>query len=338
MFLLHFFTFPDWWIDGIEYPFFEKYAGYLAQPLNMCVPVFSFLTGYTYVFARQKNYKYSVKKIVDFLIRYWVVYLAFAAFAVVFAQYKYTVEGFVKELFALDRPTMYFCWYVYFYYTSMLLLPYVVKLLGKNIHSDLIISLVVIPYVLWWVFGKLDDSTVRELIRAVANYFPIMLVGFIFGNYALFDKVKPIFSNKVLRGIFFIVLMLLACAGRQIMPSIKIYFMEIPLLHIDLIHAISMDCIWTPMFIYAIVMLQRLWSNQAVCFPIRILGKYSATMWFVHCIFFNNSKEITQRILYFPHSPILVTVWGLLLCLVMSIGFNFVAEIILKKKNAVLKF
>lgn len=58
MFIHHFFTFPDWWIDGIDYPNIQKMSTYLCWPLKICVPIFCFITGYVYVFNKRKNFKY----------------------------------------------------------------------------------------------------------------------------------------------------------------------------------------------------------------------------------------------------------------------------------------
>jgi uncharacterized membrane protein len=50
MFLHHFFTFPDWYVEGISYPYLLGIVQYFYAPLKMCIPVFAFLTGYFYCF------------------------------------------------------------------------------------------------------------------------------------------------------------------------------------------------------------------------------------------------------------------------------------------------
>ena len=56
-------------------------------------------------------------------------------------------------------------------------------------------------------------------------------------------------------------------------------------------------------------------------------------MWFLHCIFFNVCSEKTQHILYFPKNPVLVVLFGLLLCYVVSVLVDFGLRFILEKKN-----
>ena len=46
-------------------------------------------------------------------------------------------------------------------------------------------------------------------------------------------------------------------------------------------------------------------------------GKYSMNIWFLHCMFFNVTKDIFQPIAFYPGNPILVLLWVMLLCFVI---------------------
>lgn len=59
-------------------------------------------------------------------------------------------------------------------------------------------------------------------------------------------------------------------------------------------------------------------------------------MWFVSCIFFNNSKQVFRPILYFPRNPVLVLLWGLILCMAVSVILNFVVSRLTDWKNKLL--
>ena len=63
---------------------------------------------------------------------------------------------------------------------------------------------------------------------------------------------------------------------------------------------------WCVFFVFAII--------AVLCLDYQ----YTLLMWFVSCIFFNNCKAIFQPILYYPHNPVIVTIWGLVLCFVLS--------------------
>ena len=68
---------------------------------------------------------------------------------------------------------------------------------------------------------------------------------------------------------------------------------------------------------------------------LRQIGKYSLLMWFVSCIFFNNSKKVSQPLLYWPGNPVLVLLWGLLLCCVVSALLDPVMKLLIKQKNRI---
>ena len=66
----HAFGFPSWYIDSISYPTLFPYARYIARfGAFALVPLFLFLTGYTYWYHQDKSLKYSFKKNNSFLSR-----------------------------------------------------------------------------------------------------------------------------------------------------------------------------------------------------------------------------------------------------------------------------
>lgn len=316
MFIHHFFTFPSWWGEGISYPLIEKLSPYFCSPLRLCVPIFCFITGYFYFFNTHKTYKYSIKKITDILISYWCVFFVFAIVATVFAEYKYTFLSFIAELFALKRPTMRFCWYVNFYIVFMLLLPVITKLLSRNIHIDLFVCLILIPNMFRLFNRFVNNSIISELIGNQQSWLSCVLIGYIFANYSLFEKIEhlnfQIIKNKKLNTGLMLVGILCIPFGRIAIPSLTLGFSHLPSLYI------SMDVIYAPLFIYAVVYLCNTIRARIANRLLVIIGNYSLLMWFVSCIFYNNCKAIFQPLLYFPRNPILVTIWGLLLCLSVS--------------------
>lgn len=61
------------------------------------------------------------------------------------------------------------------------------------------------------------------------------------------------------------------------------------------------------------------------------IGDKSLLMWFVHCAFFGVTKVVFQPILYAPKWPVLVLLWGLLICYIVSRGIDCVVKRILSK-------
>lgn len=342
MFIHHFFTFPPWWGDVIDYPIIRELSPYFFEPFKMCVLIFCFLTGYTYFFNGQKNLKYSLRKITDIFIPYWFVFFVFAVIAVL-CGYKYSASGFVKELFALQCPTMYFCWYVAFYWATMLIIPFIAKVMAKtkNIHADILLSALIVPYIIRAIRYFLPENTiVNDLLSNLICYFPTVLIGFVFAKYGLFEKlynsVSKTFTGRIGRIAVLVLLFIASPMGRWYPRSFFIYFEELPVIHKPLPFLINLDILFTPLFIFAAVNLCREIKAVFIKKGLIKIGKYSLLMWFVSCIFFNNSKQVFRPILYFPRNPVLVLLWGLILCMAVSVILNFVVSRLTDWKNKLL--
>ena len=346
MFIHHFFTFPSWWNEGIQYPVLEKIAPYFCEPLKLCVPIFCFITGYFYYFNNSKSLMYSLKKITDILLYYWSVFVIFAMVNVAVVHYSYKVSDIILELFALRSPTMIFCWYVIFYCISMVILPFLAKLMERNsVHRNLFICLLVVPIVIYGMLFFIKVSIGKGIIYKLVNdfvYFPSILIGYIFAKFDLFQKIDMIgkkwYSIKSLRIFLLSIVAICAAMGRYIMPSILFEIGELPGLSGINGLSISLDFIYAPLFIYCIVNISRCIKIGFIDKILAGIGKQSLLMWFLHCIFFNQAKTVIQPVLYYPHNPVLVLFWGLILCycaaIILDIGLS---RLIAIKNKALLK-
>ncbi len=246
---------------------------------------------------------------------------------------------FVRELFALSLPTMVFCWYVYFYYTFMLLLPFVTMLFTDELHINFTIALLGIPFILACCLDLVGSrfKLMNTLLVITKNWFPIVLIGYLFAKHDLFQKLDAFndsYCRQRVAKIFLCCLcIILSFLGRIVQPRFILTFCCFPIIHITPIFKISLDIIYAPLFIYSIIWIFqniRLDIIRNILIPI---GKYSLLMWFIHCIFFGSCKFIFQPILYFPRNPILVTAWGLLICLLIAIPVDALVTKIIRLKN-----
>lgn len=89
MFILHFFTMPEEYVAGIAYPNLVGFSIFWNKPLDICVPVFAFLTGYFYHYSSTKDYRYSMKKLKQILIPYWMVYVVLLLIGLITHTYVY---------------------------------------------------------------------------------------------------------------------------------------------------------------------------------------------------------------------------------------------------------
>lgn len=338
MFIHHMFTFPDAYIDGISYPALEPYAKWLCTPFNMCVAIFAFLTGYCYFFCKEKNCHYAFRKITDVLITYWFVYIPFLVIALFLGNYNdFSLKSFALELFALNRPIMVFCWYIPFYIISMLVLTFAAKYSQKNLIG-LIIFMLILPVMCPVILAKfVGNSVIAGNLENVSEWFPCIGIGYICASCSLFkrfDKLMNLFRYKWIKLIVYIVLGSGVFLARHYLAKVTLF--TIYLLGRAVSVSIFMDVVYTPIFVYSIINIIRMIPIKKFWNLIGEIGKYSLYMWFLHCIFFNVSKNIFQPILYWPKNPILVVLWGLLLCYVAARLIDIPLKRLLINKNNIL--
>ncbi len=334
MFVHHFFTFPSWWIEGVSYPIFLRAAPYLSSPLKICVCIFCFLTGYSYFFRPKKNLSYSLRKITDLLIRYWAVFFIFAALACWLVGQTYTPVSFLLEMAALSRPIMVFCWYVTFYVLFMLLMPLLSRILGRRLSVDLLLSVLVFPACIKAVNAFIPSAMLSEALTLLEEWIPCVFIGYLTAAHGLFEKAERILERlrwRPGRIILAVLAVLILPFGRYFLPRLTFYTPTIPLIDKVFTLTVSLDFIYTPLFLFFLLVLVRATARAKV--PAKILesiGQESLLMWFLSCLFYNPCREIFQPVLYFCPSAALVTIWGLMLCYAVA----FVLDLPLKRLAA----
>lgn len=219
--------------------------------------------------------------------------------------YKFSFKNIVFELVG-NCPLngiMVFCWYVYFYIITMLLLPMISRISGAGgFLKDLLLCL--------WMFLF---YYIKEYIQSGITYtlwstFPVVFCGFACGKNNIFKYISD-YLDKITPQVFCVVVYVL-CAivcflGRWMIPAFCF---------------LQMDIIYIPLFIFSILQLIR--KSEYRFALLNILGKYCLGMWFIHCVFFNVSKTTWQPILYAPYYPIFVIIWGCIICFSVSYIMN----------------
>ena len=330
MFVHHLFTFPSWYIDSISYPELEAFAHIFCMPFKICVGIFAFLTGYTYAFQRNKSLRYSFRKILLFLSAYWVSYAVLLGFCAILGQPLPGLKAFVCELFALKRPIMSFCWYVSFYCLAMLILPLIAPAIEWNLLSGIALG-VFAPVFIRGILPKIH--ILGEAIGSIPEWFPCVAIGWIFAQYHVFEqlfdrlfkeKIKFQWQNFILQaGIAFA-----AFLGRYVMPAFSFGSVSTPWGDQNL--SLNLDVVYVPFFVYAMVtILSMIAKCQVGRFLLELLkkiGQKSMLMWFLHCVLLNNCRRFFQRVIYFPHNPVLVILWALIFFYAMACIVNIPVE------------
>lgn len=327
MFCHHFFQFPQWYVKGVSYPSLEWFVQYVYQ-LRICVPVFAFLTGYFYAFGSRHDYRYSWRKIVGVAVPYWLVLVPFLLIALLTGTADCSFLSLLGDVLAWRCRIMVFCWYVLFYAETMLLLPLLTRPQGKPAKIAALLAGIWVPVVAYHlVQGRLSPSWYQEVANDFQTYFPLVLVGYacaMAGAYQRLDALSGRLGAR-LKAVAGAVLAVVMFAGQA---KLCCWQAEHPWLYLlpRLLWLVSV-----PLFVYGVVLVMGQLSWRWLAEPLQLIGRLSLPMWFLHCIFFNVSRDYTQRILFFPVWPPLVLLWGLVLCGAVGWLVNRVSEWLLKR-------
>lgn len=328
MYVHHMFAYPNLYIDSISYPNLTSFAQIFKHPFNP-VSIFCFITGYTYVFSKNKTLKQSVKKILKILIPFWVVLITFMIIGIVSKTYNFTVLNFLLEMLSLKRSIMCFCWYIYFYIIVMLFMPLIYKISEKLSFTQNIIILIFMPVILFVALKGIffRNDILVDILNNLIRFYPTIIAGLIVSKYDIFNKIDSINIKKAYK-IILCLFMLISCfLLKYLVPYIS--FGEISSRGHVLQMTMNLEIIYTPLFIYAFLKLIRLF-NDKIYIPFVKIGKLSMLMWFTHCLFFNCSKEIFMPILYYPKNVFLVLIWAIVLNYILASLFNVITSKLVK--------
>jgi len=335
MFIHHLYTFPERIVSGIAHPDITTFAFFFCAPFKICVPIFAFLTGYFYGISQNRTYRYSLRKISDLLISYWIVYIPLLLLALGLGCYQFQFKEFLYELFALKCPIMTHNWYVYFYCASMLLLPVFSKIStqvpGKYMTAKMVLTVAVLT-----VLKALSPIWVLDQIfGSLVEFFPCIIVGFMFAEYSLFQQMditaNKLLNSELIKLILWIVMVYVAFLDRTLFPNFKLGATLFNGQWTEL--SFTMDIIYAPLFIYGIAHILQYAKERLLFKTLVSIGKYSLLMWFIHCLFSNACSEITQPILYAPYNPILVVLLALGFCYAIARLIHPILNQLLKLKN-----
>ncbi len=338
MFIYHFFTFPSWIITGSDYPNLSSFANLFQMPLRICIPIFAFLTGYLYFHAKEKTFKYSARKILNIYISYWVV-LAILAIIIFICNIPFNpgIKATLYEIVGVRNGIMCFCWYVFFYAISMLLLALIRPLL-KTLSGTII--MVIISSICFKAISLYPIGIIgKYYASALGGFFPCILMGAACAQGKFFEKyLDPMLAKRFKRkGVSLIALALTSLAVfivRKKVPSLCLFQLVTPSGNTDL--TINLDLIYAPIICYTIINIFRIIRFKPLTTVLTEFGSMSLLMWFIHCVFFNASKSYTQPLLYWLYNPIAVTAWGLLLCYcaakIFIIPINFLQNLAAKTR------
>lgn len=281
----------DWWIVG-------------GRVAKQCVGIFAFLSGWVYWHHQNKSWKYSVSKIISFLLLYWCAFALIAGIAYFFCSWRpELLSDVLRELFPVNlHPLMFFAWYVWFYIQMMLIFPLYHRI--ECLENRWGRWVCYITGLLVMVLLCSHFPVFRDLA-----WFAFVLLGYWVARRRVLEKIKQ-FLLRVNYG-----KTIIACFS---IGLALILFLDI---HMNSFTGRGPWCLLSPFFLVTGVMIflsiyRMFYLRKLLIF----FGKHSVNIWFLHSLFFSpETRHVMQKYFFVSTNPLGVYLSVLLFSLCLSI-------------------
>ena len=148
---------------------------------KICVPIFTFLVGFGYAFAKEKNLMHGVKRSWHLLSHFWLILLGlFLPIAITYGGYEATIPGVLVEMFGLQSYLNWYSWYIYFYILAMLIMIPSSRII-KRFGILGVLGLTIISFGISFCIRLIPNWSDNIWLQAIFDTFlcsPVMFSGF----------------------------------------------------------------------------------------------------------------------------------------------------------------
>lgn len=323
MYASHLFAFPDWLAEGngfVGIPFFGNTLAYFVGKFGgICVGIFMFLTGYGMYYSYKKGNAVAIgaKKVVKFLLKYWLLLFTFFLPVQIVLGRTYFDPRWYREMPGTYTSIVGFAWYVRFYVPAMLTLPLLKKGIGKN--PWIAIAFSVLPFQIIYLSMRLLSSHVTFNATAVITmeyfkYISVVLLGYCFAKFDLYTRLDAFLQKHCLNKNLFYIFGILVVFAARIKLSSDVYT-----------HIPNTELVYAPLFIFFAARLVNNFSCKPILKALEIIGRHSMNLWFLQSVFFFEASRL-QWIVYLPKLSFFVIIWNIVVLLPISKFYNFIYQ------------
>jgi len=310
---------------------FEARIAYIGK---LCVAIFAFITGYA--LAKQStvngqcnlverlkdNIVLSIKQLLRFYPKFWLVYIIFIPIGILFYDYSTSPISLIKSFF-LGGVYNGEWWYVRQYLKFIILFPFFeILIFSCSKHRKQVPKLIVLLLLgitlLLLIRALFWKTIIGEIVRFFINHFYsdyliIFLTAFIIAYFNFFEFLNSKIHHPVIWACFLLLIVI----------SVRYIYVTAP-------GQSDIDVFLTPFLIFALTnLLHQERKPSHFCFFLRLMGKYSTFIWLTHTFWL---YYYFQKVVLLPKYSILIYVWSVLLSLGTAIILNFVDEKFRKSK------
>lgn len=235
---------------------------------KICVPMFTFLVGYGYAFAKEKNIIHGLKRIWHLLCYFWLILLGiFLPTAILAGGYHPSISNVLENMFGLESNLNWYSWYVYFYIFAMLIMIPASRII-KKFGIPGVLGMLAISVMLCVIINHIPGWSDNMWLQAAYDCFlcsPAMYSGFYLAEGGGITKIR---IRKT---------PLMALALLAVMAFI-FFLRKISIMWV-------LDFVSVPIFVLSLVAFFNIIDNARMHNILVAVGKQSMNMWFIHALF-----------------------------------------------------
>lgn len=286
---------------------------------KICVPLFTFLVGYGYNFAKQKNLKHGVKRIWHLLSYFWLILLGiFLPIGIVCGHYHPSIPSLLTEMFGLESHLNWYSWYVYFYIFAMILMPVFSRIIDRlSIIGGG--SLIILSLLVCFFIRNIHNWSANIWLQAIFDSFlctPVMISGYWMARYKIYSKIKT------------------ASSPAWLIPYLLVGIALFGIRHLP--YMTFIDFLIIPVFIGVVALCFEISSKSKIyikikdflSFVFQYLGKESMNMWFLHALFFSTYTISSAILINWVHIKFLYVIWIIILSYIFARLVSLVYNVI----------
>lgn len=246
--------------------------------IPFAVPLFSFLVGYGYYFAREKSLRHAAKRVWHLLSHFWLILfgICIPAAAISWTD-SIKVSEVLLNMFGLCGRFNFYCWYIYFYMAAMCMMPAISRIIDRyGLKATLAISLLfglACMAIYNWLGAYLTTGSpnVVSVAYRCFRYMPVVTMGYWLAASGFFSRIP------IRKSLWSIPLCLAAIACIYALRGLP--YMQ------------WFDLIWAPLASALVAAIFNLYRLPVLRTVITELGLKSMGIWFLHALFFTHSTR-----------------------------------------------
>lgn len=242
------------------------------------VPLFTFLAGYGYAFARERNLRYSLKRVWHLLSGFWIILFTICVpVAVFYSHYKFDVSQLLLNMFGMWPGLNCYCWYIYFYIFAMAIMPLISRIIDRSdLSATLCLIIIFGGGYFYFKYSPDNENFIIGVLKRCCQWMPLVIGAYYCASHKIYSKVKYTPGWKA------------ALVAFVVMVSVYLmrYFVTVR----------AADLITVPAFTAAVSVLFHSVPLKWCSVVLTELGMKSMNIWFLHALFFTSST----RFLFLP--------------------------------------